>query len=101
MDVSDIFKLFLLGEVKGESEAPEVGRVAVYRQSQDGGEFSRRGRGRGAGRVSATNWGMGGGGLNIFFVRGRNVHQVILQESNMESFVEAWQEELSVMTNPD
>ena len=32
--------------------------------------------GRGAGRVSAANWGIfGGGGLNIFF-RPRNVHQV-------------------------
>ena len=37
---------------------------------------SRRERGRGAGRVSAANWGIwgGGGGLNIFF-GGRNVHQ--------------------------
>ena len=39
--------------------------------------FSRRGRGRGAGKVSAANWGIwgGGGGLNIFF-RGRNVHPI-------------------------
>ena len=35
---------------------------------------SRRGRGRGAGRVSAVNWGIAGEGLNIFF-RGRSVHQ--------------------------
>ena len=41
-----------------------------------GGGVSRRGGAEGAGRVSAANWGFGGGGggLNIFF-RGRNVHQ--------------------------
>ena len=40
-----------------------------------GGRVSRRGGAEGAGRVSAANWGFGGGGgLNIFF-RGRNVHQ--------------------------
>ena len=33
------------------------------------------GSGRGAGRVSAANLGMGGGGLNILF-RGPNVHRV-------------------------
>ena len=44
-----------------------------YWKSQEGGEA---GRSRGAGRVSAANWGIfeGGGGLDIFF-RGRNVHR--------------------------
>ena len=38
----------------------------------------QEGRGQGAGRVSAANLGIGGGGgLNIFF-RGRSVHQGML-----------------------
>ena len=37
----------------------------------------RTGGADGAGRVSAANWGIGGGGLNIFF-RGRSVHQETL-----------------------
>ena len=68
MDVSDIFSLCLvLGEGKGESEAPGGGGGArfFYENSRRGG-VSRRGRGRGAGRVSAANWGRGGG-LTFFF----------------------------------
>ena len=69
VDVSDF--LFCSGRGKGESEAPRGGgggRVDWNSQERGGGIFSRRGRGRGAGKVSAANWGLpGGGGQNIFF----------------------------------
>ena len=73
VDVSDIFTFLLLGEGEGESEAPGGGgdRFSIE-NPREGGGFPGLG---GAGRVSAANWGMGGGGLNIFF-RGRNAHQV-------------------------
>ena len=64
MDVSDIFYFFLLGEWKGESEVP--GGVVFF--PCRGGRVSRRGRGRGSARVSASNWGIfGGGGPKFFF----------------------------------
>ena len=58
--------------MKGESEAPGWGGIVfVIENPRRGGGCSRRGRGRGAGRVSAANWGIFGGGgrerLNIFF----------------------------------
>ena len=54
------------------------GGIGIFIQNSRRGGVSRRGT-RGAGRVSAANWGVlgGGGGLNIFF-RGRNVHQVVV-----------------------
>ena len=64
MDVSDFF-FFLLGEGEGESEAPgrEGGGDRFFIENpRRGGGASRRGRGRGAGRVSAANWGNFGGG---------------------------------------
>ena len=74
---SNIFYFFLLGEGEGGVRGARSG-------GRGGGRFSienpRRGslqdgRGRGAGRVSAANWGIfGGGGLSIFF-GGRNVNQ--------------------------
>ena len=39
--------------------------MCLFRSLRTGGGL-QEGRGRGAGRVSAANWGMGGG-LNIFF----------------------------------
>ena len=57
------------------------GRFFFKLKSQEEG-VSRRGRGRGAGRESAANWGIcGGGGLIFFFFRGRNVHQVLVLHS--------------------
>ena len=80
------FRIFLIffcsGRGNGESEAPgEGGGVDqfLFLKIPGGGGVSRRGRSRGAGRVSAANWGIfGGGGANFFFFRGRNVHQAKL-----------------------
>ena len=72
VDISDIsFFFFSSGRGKGESEAPGRGDRLLI-------ENPRRGRGRGAGRVSTANWGIwGGGALNFlfFFLLGRNVQQ--------------------------
>ena len=72
------FRIFFIfscsGRGKGESE--EVGRGgSIFIENPKRGVF-RRGRARGAGRVSAPNGGfLGGvGDLNIF-LGGRNVHQ--------------------------
>ena len=70
MDVSDIFSFFLLEEGEGESRGDREGRGVGFLLKIPG---VYRGGGRGAGRMSAGNW--GGGGLNIFF-RGRNGRQV-------------------------
>ena len=60
MDVS-IFSIFFCSRRgKGESEAPRGGGSIFVEIPMRGG-FSR-----GAGKVSAANWEMGGG-LNIFF----------------------------------
>ena len=71
MDVSDILYFFFWsGRGEGKSETAGWSGSILYRKSQEGGGgFSRRGKGRGAGRVSAANWGifLGGGGLNFFF----------------------------------
>ena len=63
MDVSDILFLFLLGEGKGRSEVQGGGGESIFLIANSRRVF-RRGRGRGAGRVSAANWGnfFGGGG---------------------------------------
>ena len=53
-----------------------AGGSVFYWKSQEGGGVSRRGRGRGTGRVELGNF-FGGGGAKHFF-RGRNVHQVVL-----------------------
>ena len=44
-----------------------------------GGGFSRTGGAEGPGGCLQRNWGISGGGLNIFF-RGRNVHQLTHDE---------------------
>ena len=41
---------------------PGGGGLIFIEIPRRGGGFSRRGRGRGAGKVSAANWGIGGGG---------------------------------------
>ena len=64
MDVSDIFYFFLLGEGEGESEALGGWGIGFLLKIPGGG--GEAGRGRGAGR-SAANWGIWGGGLNVFF----------------------------------
>ena len=68
MDVSDIFKFFLLGDGEGplESEAPRGGGASIFIENPRRG-VSGRERGRGAGRVSAANWGIGGRGAKYFF----------------------------------
>ena len=71
-----IFFIFSLcsGRGKEESKAPGRGDRFLIENPRGGG-VSARGRGRGAGRLSAANWFLfWGGGLNIFF-RGRNVHR--------------------------
>ena len=74
VDVSDVYIFFILGEGNWESEAPEGGGGIDFLSKIPEGGGSPGRRGRGAGRVSAANWGNLGGGLNIVF-RGRNVHQ--------------------------
>ena len=68
-----IFYFFLSGEGKGKSEALGGGGGRLFIENPRRGGFCTEG-GRGAGRVSAANWRIWGGGLNFFF-RGRNVHQ--------------------------
>ena len=68
VDVLDIFYLFFCsGRGKGESEAPggRGGRFFIE-NTRRGGGVSRRESGRGAGRVSAANWGIGGGATYLF-----------------------------------
>ena len=69
---------FCSGRGKGESGAPGAGWGRFLIENFRRGGVSRRGRGRGAGRVELGIFFFagGGGGLNIFF-RGRNVHQAI------------------------
>ena len=63
VDVSDIFNFFFArGGERGESEAPGAGGCRFLLKFQEGGGVFRRGRGRGAGKVSAANWWGGGGG---------------------------------------
>ena len=56
--------LFPLGEGEGGVEAPEGGGGSVFLLKSPGRGGLQEGRGRGAGRVSAANWGIfwGGGG---------------------------------------
>ena len=70
------FLFFLCsGRVKGGFEA-QGGEGIGFLLKIPGGGWFQEGR-EGVGRVSAANWGFGGGGgLNIFFRR-RNVHQVV------------------------
>ena len=74
-----LFYFFCLGRGEGESEAPGGGggsALFYLLQIPGGGGVSRSGS-QGAGRVSATKWGIlaGGGGRQNIFFRGRNVHQ--------------------------
>ena len=70
------FSVCCLGRGKGESKAPEGGGIVFFFSFENPRRrVSRRGRGRGAGRVYSVNGGIfGGGGPNIYF-GGRNVHQ--------------------------
>ena len=71
------FRIFFIffsaqGREKGESEAPGGGGDRFFIENpRRGGGFQEW---EGPGGFSAANWGIWGGGLNIFF-RGRNVHQ--------------------------
>ena len=77
VDVSDLFYFFFAawGGGRGSQRCQEWGgRFLLEIPGGGGGLSPRRGRGRGAGRVSAANWGFwggrGGGGLrgaNYFF----------------------------------
>ena len=52
-----------------------------------GGGVSRRGRGRGAGRVSATNWGiLWGGGANFFLFRGETSTKFFIYSSSFFAY---------------
>ena len=76
VDASGIFYFFLLGEgeggVRGDGRG---GGIGFLLQIPGGGGVSGGRGGRGAGRVSAANWGIWGGGGPKYFFRGRNVHQ--------------------------
>ena len=62
MDVSDIFYFyFLVGEGKGGVRGASKGGQFFVENPRKGGVCRRR-RGRKAGRVSAANWGIWGGG---------------------------------------
>ena len=74
---SDVFYFFCSDREKGESEAPGEGLGGRFLWKIPGGGGLQEEEGLRGGRVSAANWGIfGGGGGLIFFVRGRNVHQV-------------------------
>ena len=62
VDVSDIFIFFLLGEGEGGVRGARRRRDWFLMENPRRGGGSRRGRGRGAGRMSAANWRLGGGG---------------------------------------
>ena len=70
MDISDIFNFSCSGRGKGESEAAGRGGGVDFLLKILEGGVSRRRRGRGAGRVSAANWGFLGRGANFFFFFG-------------------------------
>ena len=83
------FRIFFIFFCSGESEAAGRGggwgRFFIENPRRGGG-FSRRGRG--AGRVSAANWGIlrgGCGGAKYFFFQGRNVHQANLAPLQSET----------------
>ena len=78
VDVSDIFYFFLLGEGEGRVRGAGRGGGLIFIENPRRGGGLQEGRGRGAGRVSAANWGIWRGGAKFFFFRGRNVHQVLI-----------------------
>ena len=91
MDVWDFF-FFCSGRGKGESEAPGGGGgvIGFLLNFRGGGVGSRRGMGQGAGRVSAANWGIfggGGGGLNIFFGAEMSTENMNFARSSLKFFV--------------
>ena len=83
VDVLDIFYFFLFGE--GEGPGVGGGEIGFFIENPRRGGVSRRGRGRGAGRVELGEF--FGGGLNIVF-RGRNVHQVLQVVSDVSLVAE-------------
>ena len=67
VDVSDIF-LFFSPQGGGRERVRGAGRGgSVFFINLRRGGLQRRGRGQGAGRVSAANWGILGGGGKFFF----------------------------------
>ena len=62
MDVSDIFYFFLRGEGEGGVRGARRGGGIHFLLKIPGGGGGVSRRGRVAGRVSAANWGTGGGG---------------------------------------
>ena len=67
VDVSDsVYFIFSARGWERESPRRHGGEGSIFIENHRRG-VSERERGRGAGRVSAANWGFGGGGLNIFF----------------------------------
>ena len=72
----DILYFFLLGGVRGARSGGGGDRIFIENPRRGG--VSRRGKGRGAGRVELGKFFWGGGGLMVFFFGGRNVHQKIV-----------------------
>ena len=72
VDVSDRFYCFCSGRGKGESGATGRGGVVglLLKIQGGGGGSPGRGGGRGVERVSAANWGIGGGGGAKYFLSG-------------------------------
>ena len=66
VDVSDFFFFSGRGGIGGSPRRQGAGGSVFIENPRRGGG-SRSGRGRGAGRVSAANWGILGGGLNSSF----------------------------------
>ena len=76
LEVSDTFYFFLLGEGEGGIRGAGKGGESVFFHLKIPGGGGKAGRGRGAGRVPAANWGiLGGRGGAKYFFRGRHVHQ--------------------------
>ena len=86
VDVSDIFNFFSARGRGGGSSRRQGwwGRFFIENPRRGWVSLEREGSGRGAGRLSAGNFG-GGGGLNIFFRVG-NAHQEILGRTRRGSY---------------
>ena len=94
-DVSDIFCFFCSGRGKGESRRRRRWGIGFLLKSPGGGPPGREGRG--AGRVSAANWGIWGGGAKYFFGGpkcpprfGQTVMRVPRVTGNVYSYYFAW-----------
>ena len=81
MDVSDIFNFFLLDGGEGGVRGDREGGLFFIENAKKGG-VSKGGEGEGAWRVSAGNFGGGGGGCNIFFFGAEMSTKLLRPSSN-------------------